>query len=131
MKNLRIVAVLLTIAPAAVGLVSCASAGTTGSAGGEVVPATDVGLEVRNQNFLDVNVYSVVDGMSMRLGTVTGNDSRHFLLDPTVGSKDFRLVAVPIGGFGTAQTGALAVSAGQTIVFTVGSVLQQSNAVVR
>jgi hypothetical protein len=130
MKNLRIFAVLLAVAPiaAGAGLTAC---GRTNEAGGEVVPATAVGLDVRNQNFLDVDVFSIVDGLSTRLGTVTGNGSRHFLLDPSVGSRDFHLIAVPIGGAGRASSGNVAVGPGQTIVFTVGATLQNSNVIVR
>ena len=128
MKHMRLFAVLLAIAPGAVGLAGC---GRTGEAGGEVVPANVVGLDVKNQNFLDVDVFSIVDGLSTRLGTVTGNGSRHFLLDPMVGSRDFHLIAVPIGGAGRASSGPLAVSSGQTIVFTVGPVLQNSSAIIR
>src|SRR5215470_19055025 len=127
MKNMRLLAVLLAIAPlaAGAGLTAC---GHTNEAGGEVVPASAVGLDVRNQNFLDVDVFSIVDGLSTRLGTVTGNGSRHFLLDPMVGSRDFHLIAVPIGGSGRASSGSLAVSSGQTVIFTVGAVLSNSNA---
>ena len=125
MKHMRMFAVLLAIAPAAVSVGACG--GRTAEAGGEVVPATSVGLDVRNQNFLDVDVFQIVDGFSTRLGTVTGNGSRHFLLDPMVGSRDFHLIAVPIGGAGRASSGTLSVSAGETIVFTVGAVLANSN----
>ena len=130
MKNLRIFAVLLAVAPIAAeaGLSAC---GRTNEAGGEVVPASAIGLDVRNQNFLDVDVFSIVDGLSTRLGTVTGNGSRHFLLDPSLGSRDFHLIAVPIGGSGRASSGNVAVGPGQTIVFTVGAVLQNSNVVIR
>jgi hypothetical protein len=62
---------------------------------------------------------------------VTGNGSRHFLLDPMVGSRNFRLLAVPIGGAGRASSGTVAVSAGQTIVFTVGAVLANSNVLIK
>jgi hypothetical protein len=95
------------------------------------VPASSVGLDVRNQNFLDVDVFSIVDGFSTRLGTVTGNGSRHFLLDPMTGSRDFHLIAVPIGGAGRASTGSLSAAPGQTIVFTVGAVLLNSNVTIR
>lgn len=128
MKHMRIFAVLLAIAPMAVSVGAC---GRTGEAGGEVVPASSVGLDVRNQNFLDVDVFQIVDGFSTRLGTVTGNGTRHFLLDPMVGSRDFHLVAVPIGGAGRASSGTVAVSAGQTIVFTVGAVLANSNVLIK
>jgi len=130
MKNLRIIAVVLAIAPlaAGAGLTAC---GRTNEAGGEVVPASAIGLDVKNQNFLDVDVFSIVDGMSTRLGTVTGNGSRHFLLDPMVGSRDFHLIAVPIGGSGRASSGPVAVGPGQTIIFTVGATLQNSNVLIR
>jgi hypothetical protein len=130
-KHLRTLTVLLVIAPMAAGLGACGTSGRSPEAGGEVAPDNAVGLEVRNQNFLDVNVYSVVDGMSMRLGTVTGNGSGHFTLNPRIGSQDFSLIAVPIGGFGRASTGNVAVGPGQTVVFTVGMVLEQSSVAVR
>ena len=130
MKNLRIIAVVLAIAPiaAGAGLTAC---GRANEAGGEVVPASAVGLDVKNQNFLDVDVFSIVDGLSTRLGTVTGNSSRHFLLDPSIGTRDFHLIAVPIGGSGRASSGSLAAGAGQTIVFTIGAVLSNSSAFIR
>jgi|SRR6478672_396508 hypothetical protein len=130
MKNLRIFAALLAIAPIAAGA-GLSSCGRTNEAGGEVVPASAIGLDVRNQNFLDVDVFSIVDGLSTRLGTVTGNGSRHFLLDPALGSRDFHLIAVPIGGAGRASSGNVAVAPGQTIVFTVGAILQNSNVTIR
>ena len=128
MKHTRMFAALLAIAPLALSANAC---GRSGEAGGEVVPAGSVGLDVRNQNFLDVDVFQIVDGFSTRLGTVTGNGSRHFLLDPTVGSRNFHLLAVPIGGAGRASSGTVAVSAGQTIVFTVGAVLANSNVLIK
>jgi hypothetical protein len=130
MKNLRIFAVLFAMAPIAAGA-GLSSCGRTNESGGEVVPASSIGLDVRNQNFLDVDVFSIVDGLSTRLGTVTGNGSRHFLLDPSVGSRDFHLIAVPIGGAGRASSGNVAVASGQTIVFTVGATLQNSTVIVR
>ena len=128
MRHIRIFAVLVAIAPMALSVDAC---GRSGEAGGEVVPATSVGLDVRNQNFLDVDVFQIVDGFSTRLGTVTGNGSRHFLLDPMVGSRNFHLLAVPIGGAGRASSGTVAVSAGQTIVFSVGAVLANSNVLIK
>lgn len=129
MKHIRMFAALLAIAPMALSIDACS--GRTGEAGGEVVPANSVGLDVKNQNFLDVDVFQIVDGFSTRLGTVTGNGTRHFLLDPAVGSRDFHLIAVPIGGAGRASSGTLAVGPGQTIVFTVGAVLANSNVLIK
>jgi hypothetical protein len=130
MKNMRIIAVLLAIAPLAAGM-GATACGRANESGGEVVPASAVGLDIKNQNFLDVDVFSIIDGMSTRLGTVTGNSSRHFLLDPLQGTRDFHLIAVPIGGSGRASSGSLAFGPGQTIVFTIGALLSNSNAMIR
>lgn len=92
----------------------------------------NITLVVRNNNFNDVDVYAVSSGLATRLGTVTGNSSATFSLNPTLASPtDFRIVATPIGGNGRASTGPINVSAGQTIEFTVGPVLSQSTVSVR
>jgi len=103
----------------------------TQEAGGEVAPATAVGLHVKNENFLDMDVYAVSDGLATRLGTVTGNGSRNFVLDATLAVQDFRIVATPIGGNGRASTGSVSVSPGQTIDFTIGSTLRNSRVFIR
>jgi hypothetical protein len=100
-------------------------------AAGEVAPANAILLHVRNDNFLDMDVYSVTEGMATRLGTVTGNSSSNFLLDPSVATQDLRIIATPIGGSGRASTGTVLVSAGQTIDFTIGSVLSNSSVFIR
>ncbi|MGZ8493657.1 MAG: hypothetical protein ACXWZS_15760, partial [Gemmatirosa sp.] len=56
-------------------------------------------LRVRNQGFLDVNVYAVRGGQRVRLGTVTGNSTQvlripAFLLN---GITPLRFQADPIG----------------------------------
>jgi hypothetical protein len=92
----------------------------------------NITLVVRNNNYNDVDVYAVSSGLATRVGTVTGNSSATFTLNPTlVGPTDFRIVATPIGGNGRASTGPLVVSQGQTIEFTVGPVLSQSTVSVR
>jgi hypothetical protein len=98
---------------------------------GELAPANTVDLHVKNENFLDMNVYAVKDGQSTRLGTVTGNGSRNFVLDATLAAQDFRIVATPIGGTGRATTGSIAVAPGQTLDFTIGSVLRNSTVFIR
>ena len=103
----------------------------TREAGGEVAPASAIGLHVKNENFLDMDVYAVSDGLATRLGTVTGNGSRNFVLDGSLAVQDFRIVATPIGGNGRASTGAVSVSPGQTIEFTIGSTLRNSSVFIR
>lgn len=103
----------------------------TQEAGGEVAPASAIGLHVKNENFLDMDVYAVSDGLATRLGTVSGNGSRNFVLDGSMAVQDFRIVATPIGGNGRASTGSVTVSPGQTIEFTIGSTLRNSTVFIR
>jgi hypothetical protein len=100
-------------------------------AGGELAPATSIGLEVKNQNFYDMDVYAVSQGLATRVGTVTGNTTRTFMLHPSLASQDLRIVATPIGGNGRASSGNVAVSPGQTVVFTIGSTLRNTTVVIR
>ena len=101
-------------------------------AGGDVAPVTAIGLRVRNDNFLDMDVYAVSAGLATRLGTVTGNSRRNFVLDASMADgEDFRIVATPVGGNGRATTGNLAVSPGQLIDFTIGSTLRNSSVIIR
>jgi hypothetical protein len=92
----------------------------------------NITLVVRNNNFADVDVYAVSSGLATRIGTVTGNTTASFSLNPSlVSPTDFRVVATPIGGNGRASTGSIVVSQGQTIEFTIGPVLNQSTVSIR
>lgn len=86
-----------------------------------------IAVHVRNENFLDVNVYAVISGVNRRLGTVSGNGSGDFSIDwgITVG-QTISLRAIPIGGRGSASTGSLSIGLGQMIDFVVAPVLSQS-----
>ena len=90
-----------------------------------------VGLAVTNQNFLDMDVYAVSDGLATRLGTVNGNNTRNFMLNASLATRDLRIVATPIGGNGRASTGEVLVSPGQTIDFKIGSTLRNSTVSIR
>ena len=111
--------------------VSVAACSRTGQAAGDVAPATSIGLTVLNQNFLDMDVYAVSDGLATRLGTVNGNNTLSFSLNPSLASRDLRIIATPIGGNGRASTGEVVVSPGQTIEFRIGSILRNSSVSVR
>src|SRR5262249_52830472 len=89
--------------------------------------AEPIAVHVKNENFLDMNVFAVVGGVNRRLGTVSGNSSGDFTLDwdVTIG-QSISLRAVPIGGRGAASTGSLNVGLGQMIDFVVAPVLTQS-----
>jgi hypothetical protein len=99
--------------------------------GGDVAPANSIGVSVKNNNFLDVDVYAVANGVPTRLGTVTGNSHRAFAIDPSFATQNFSVIATPIGGAGRASTGNILASPGQTIEFTVGSTLGNSTVYVR
>jgi hypothetical protein len=116
---------------AASATVSGAACSRTAQAAGDVVPATAIGLTVTNQNFLDMDVYAVSDGLATRLGTVNGNNTRSFSLHSSLATRDLRIVATPIGGNGRASTGEVLVSPGQTIEFRIGSILRNSSVSVR
>ena len=129
MNATRFVIGLFAAAATLSGAAACSH--NTYEAGGEVAPANSVGLRVSNQNFLDMDVYAVSQGISTRLGTVTGSSTRTFILPPSYATQDLQIVAAPIGGTGRATTGPIAVSAGQTIDFRVGSVLTNSTVFIR
>ena len=121
-----------------IGLVIASAAVSTGTAcsrnreaAGDLAPATAIGLTVENQNFLDMDVYAVSDGLATRVGTVTGNSKRSFMLHPSMATRDLRIVATPIGGNGRASSGDVIVSPGQTIDFRIGSLLRNSTVVIR
>ena len=111
--------------------IAASACARTNEAAGTVVPANVVGLRVQNNNFLDVDVYAVSQGVPTRLGTVTGNSTRDFVVDGSLVTQDFRVIATPIGARGQASTGAIIVSPGQTIEFTVGSTLRNSTVSIR
>jgi hypothetical protein len=91
-----------------------------------------VGLVVQNQNFYDMDVYVVSEGLATRVGDVTGNSTGRFTLDPSFfPSNELRVIATPVGGNGRASSGALIVAPGQTISFTIAPVLRQSSVTVR
>jgi hypothetical protein len=99
-----------------------AAAGTQGS----------VGLVVQNQNFYDMDLYVVSEGLATRIGDVSGNSTARFTLDPSFfPSSELRVIATPVGGNGRASSGPLNVAPGQTINFTIASVLRQSSASIR
>jgi len=123
--------VLIGLLAASATLSAATACSRPNEAAGELSPATSIGLDVTNQNFLDMDVYVVSEGLATRLGTVSGNGSRHFMLNPSVASQDLRIVATPIGGNGRASSGTIAVGPGQTIDFKIGSSLRNSTVDIR
>jgi hypothetical protein len=130
MNKQRIAAAALL---ALLSVLGCSTMDRTASAGGEVVAASDaVSVLVTNNNYNDVNVYAVRGGERIRLGTVTGNNSASFTLDRSIyGVNDVSLIAVPIGGFGSARSPRMSLSAGDSVEFRIMPVLDQSSVFVR
>jgi hypothetical protein len=92
-----------------------------------------IAVHVKNENFLDMNVGVVASGVRRRLGQVSGNSTANFTIAWSVANgQQISMTATPIGGSGAPFTsGPLTVQPGQSIEMRVGSVLRQSNAVVR
>lgn len=130
MRTMRFIIGVFAIG-AALGSASGCSRNNMAMATGDVVPANAIGVHVQNDNFLDVDVYAVSEGLPTRLGTVTGNSSGNFVLDGSLASQDLRIVATPIGGNGRASSGTVVASPGQTIDFRIGSILRNSTVSIR
>lgn len=123
-KRIAVLSMVLALASAGChrGSFANAPAGTQGS----------VGLVVQNQNFYDMDLYVVSEGLATRVGSVGGNSTATFTLDPSfLPSSDLRVIATPVGGNGRASSGPLSVGPGQTINFTIAPVLRQSSATIR
>jgi hypothetical protein len=88
-------------------------------------------LHVINENYLDMNVSVNAGGTRRRLGTVPGNSSGDFMIDWSLADgRQITVLATPIGGNGSASSGALSVGYGEAIDFKVGLRLIQSVATV-
>lgn len=91
-----------------------------------------VRILVRNNNFADMAVWAVGNGVPSRIGTVNGNSTGKFALNPSLYSAtDFRVDATPIGGFGRASSGSLVVLRGQVIIFTIEPDLGLSHGIIQ
>lgn len=89
-----------------------------------------VPIRVVNQNYLDVDVAAIVDGVSRRVGDVPGNTSRNFSITLSAASgQPIVMTARPIGGNGSFTSGSLNVGMGETIELRIGTTLRQSMAV--
>lgn len=122
MRTLSQCAVLLAF----MAITACAR--NQGAEGDEPVPRPDpIPVHVKNENFLDMNVYAVTTGSPRRLGTVSGNSAADFRIEwALVFGQAITITAVPIGGRGTATSGPLNVGPGQMIDFRIGATLRQS-----
>jgi hypothetical protein len=113
---------------AVIALVAIAACFRNNAPENEPDPRPDpIPVHIKNENFLDMNVYVVTSGVSRRLGTVSGNSAGDFKINWSVAyGQPVTITATPIGGRGSATTGALNVGIGQMIDFKIASVLRQS-----
>lgn len=81
----------------------------------EPQPATT--LTVKNQAFLDMNVFVYRSTQRIRLGTATGSNTTKFTIPPTLlfGTTPLRFQAVPIGGNRSAVTQEISVAPGDDV----------------
>jgi hypothetical protein len=94
--------------------------------------AGTIAIHVINKNNSDVDVYVLSDGIPTRLGSVAATSNDTFYADQSLfGTSRDRIVAIPTIGRGIASSRPLSVSPGQTIEFTIGSVLSMSTTSIR
>lgn len=110
-----------------------AAMGGCASLRGPAGSAPPVALEVDSHNDAAFDVFAIsAGGIPQRIGMVMGFSKATFTLGRDLTTQGtVRIVAVPIGGFGAANSGPLVVRGGDTIVFTLEQVVSWSSAVVR
>ncbi len=88
-----------------------------------------VTVEVVNHNYSDVNVYSVIGGQSLRLGTVTGLTTARLSLDEDRfgGGWGLRLRIEPIGSRERYTSPEVMAFAGGHVVLEIGAELSMSH----
>ena len=92
-------------------------------------PPADVTLQVTNHNFLDVTVFVLHDGQTLRVGLVTGSSTQSFTLPGRMValSHELALLGQAVGSRAVARTETLLVQPGQRIEWTLESDLRRSS----
>jgi predicted small lipoprotein YifL len=100
-------------------LVATTACGTTRR--GPVPEGERTTVEVRNQNFLDMNVFVLSGSQRIRLGTVTGLSTRTLTIPSSLvfGSATVRFQMNPIGSNARPVSQEITVSQGGQIVLTI------------
>lgn len=116
MRSLRLLVVsLLTLA-----LAACGSTRPSGPQVGPAAQATT--LQIRNQSWLQMNIYVVVAGSQrIRVGSVNGNSTTNIQLpEHVVGmGREVSFIADPVGSSQTAQSFDMYVRKGERITLTI------------
>jgi len=90
----------------------------------EAAPArTPVRVEIDNQNYSDMDVYLINNGMHLLLGSAPGLSKTTLSIPQgsAGGQLQVRLLADPVGGNVPIRTPALVVAPGQNVYWTIGS----------
>jgi len=124
---------LRRLSVASIALVLGACAGRAASPFAGRGPDEGIRVEVRNDNYLDVTVYAMPDGVSYRLGDVTGSTSATLEIPPSLvhGAMGVRLLVSPIGAREAYLSEPISAGPGDTIMLRVASVLRMSSWSVR
>jgi hypothetical protein len=122
----------LTLATALL-TVACARTMASPGANAATAPSGAATVVVQNNNFSDVDVFTVQDGtVTTRLGMVTGGSTATFAVDPSFfPTGQLGLIATPIGGSGVARSGPVLVNSGKTVTFMIQPDLRSSMATVQ
>lgn len=124
---------LLTLFGLGLGAVLTQPAAATASVAGATVPVAEddslVTVEVVNRNWNTMRIYAVIEGVSHRLGTVSGLSAQRLRLRRAwVGSSaELEIVAVPIGRRGATITQRMLIFPGDALEYRIESNLGLSN----
>lgn len=129
-------AVLRVATPFALAAIAACASGGGGRRGGAAprvyVDSNVVQVQIQSNYIGPLDVYLVSEGVATRLGDVSGPTTQTFVLDPAqFNINDIRIVAVPVGGYGRANSGPLNVRRGNIVQFNIAPVLRQSSVFIR
>lgn len=95
--------------------------------------ARSIPLVVENHNFLDITVYAVGNGASVRLGEVTGKSSERFTMDPRqiAFTTGLQLEVDPIGSARQYLSPVVYPDQAATVLLTVAAQLDRSYVTMR
>jgi hypothetical protein len=81
-------------------------------------------LQVDNQGFIDMDVFTLRSSQRVRLGTAPGASKSNFTIPPSLvsGLTPLRFIADPIGGRRASVSQEITVAPGDTVVMTIPGV---------
>lgn len=103
------------------------------ASGHERTVGPPIALTVQNDNFYDVHVYAMRDGVYESMGMVLSFTTARFEIPErfTTAGADFRLLADPIGGSGVYVSDPILIAPGQGLKLTVQNALDLSTVIVQ